>query len=71
MPLISVTLVAAGVAIDVMQRSKRRLFGLAGLAPLAGVVRPSQRPKPSVGAPGRSNGTIRYLAVITCAGNAG
>ena len=37
---------AAGVAIEVTHRSKRRLFGLAGLAPLRDAVRPPDRPEP-------------------------
>jgi hypothetical protein len=44
-------LVAAGVAVEVTHRSKRRLFGLKGMAPLAAVVRPPYRP-----APGRGRG---------------
>jgi hypothetical protein len=42
-------LVSAGIAVDVTHRSKRRLFGLAGLAPLAAVVRPPYRPEPGRG----------------------
>lgn len=42
-------LVAAGVAVEVTHRSKRRLFGLKGLAPLAAVVRPPYRPEPGRG----------------------
>jgi hypothetical protein len=45
-------LCAAGVALEVTHRSKRRLFGLAGLAPLRDVVRPPYRPEPGRG-PGR------------------
>ena len=44
--------VAEGVAVEVTHRSARRLFGLAGLAPLRGVVQPPVRPDPSRG-PGR------------------
>jgi len=42
-------LVAAGIAIDVTHRSKRRLFGLQGLTPLRDVVRPPYRPDPELG----------------------
>jgi hypothetical protein len=42
-------LVAAGVAVEVTQRSKRRLFGLKGMAPLCEVVRPPYRPEPGRG----------------------
>ena len=45
-------LVAAEIAIEVTHRSKRRLFGLKGLAPLREVVRPPYRPDPNRG-PGR------------------
>ena len=38
--------VAADVAVEVTHRSVRRLFGLAGLAPLRDVVRPPYRPDP-------------------------
>ena len=44
--------VAAEVAVEVTHRSARRLFGLAGLAPLRDVVRPPYRPDPDRG-PGR------------------
>jgi hypothetical protein len=44
-------LVAAGVAVEVTRRCKRRLFGLKGMAPLAEAVRPPYRPEP-----GRSRG---------------
>ena len=37
----------AGIAVEVTHRSKRRLFGLAGLAPLRDVVRPPDRPDPN------------------------
>jgi hypothetical protein len=40
---------SAGIAIEVTHRSKRRLFGLAGLAPLRDAVRPPYRPDPSIG----------------------
>jgi hypothetical protein len=39
----------AGIAVEVTHRSKRRLFGLAGLAPLREVVRPPARPDPNRG----------------------
>ena len=38
---------AAGLAIEVTHRAKRRLFGLTGLAPLRDVVRPPYRPGPN------------------------
>jgi len=44
-------LVAAGVVVEVTHRAKRRLFGLAGLAPLAAVVRPPARPERGRGRP--------------------
>jgi hypothetical protein len=40
---------AAGIAVEVTHRSKRRLFGLAGLAPLRDAVRPPARPDPTRG----------------------
>jgi hypothetical protein len=40
---------SAGIAIEVTGRSKRRLFGLAGLAPVREVVRPPYRPEPGRG----------------------
>jgi hypothetical protein len=40
---------ATGIAIEVTHRSKRRLFGLTGLAPLRDVVRPPYRPEPGRG----------------------
>ncbi len=40
---------AAGLVIEVSHRSKRRLFGLTGLAPLRDVVRPPYRPEPGRG----------------------
>jgi hypothetical protein len=43
------SLVTAGVAVEVTRRAKRRLFGLAGLAPIAAVVRPRERPEPGRG----------------------
>jgi hypothetical protein len=42
-------LVAAEIAVEVTHRSKRRLFGLKGLAPLREVVRPPYRPDPTRG----------------------
>jgi hypothetical protein len=42
-------LLAAGIAIEVTHRSKRRLFGLRGLTPLREVVRPPYRPDPELG----------------------
>ena len=45
-------LLAAGTAIEVTHRSKRRLFGLQGLTPLRQVVHPPYRPDPDRG-PGR------------------
>jgi hypothetical protein len=40
---------SARIAIEVTHRSKRRLFGLAGLAPLRDAVRPPYRPDPNIG----------------------
>jgi hypothetical protein len=40
---------AAGIAIEVTHRSRRRLFGLQGLAPLRDGVRPPWRPEPGRG----------------------
>lgn len=45
-------LVATEIAIEMTHRSKRRLFGLQGLAPLRRVVQPPSRPDPGRG-PGR------------------
>ena len=42
-------LVATGVAVEVTHRSKRRLFGLKGMAPLGEAVRPPYRPEPGRG----------------------
>ncbi|MDR3488435.1 MAG: hypothetical protein P4M05_26480 [Bradyrhizobium sp.] len=42
-------LVAAGIAVEVTHRAKRRLFALAGLAPLRDIVRPPYRPDPNRG----------------------
>ncbi len=42
-------LVAGGIVIEVTHRSKRRLFALAGLAPLRDSVRPPYRPDPNRG----------------------
>ena len=46
----------SGIVIEVTHRSKRRLFGLAGMAPLARVVRPPRRPEP-----GRGRGRPRLV----------
>ena len=51
-------LVDAGVAVEVTHRSKRRLFGLKAMAPLAEAVRPPYRPEP-----GRGRGRPPILAV--------
>jgi hypothetical protein len=40
---------AAGIAVEVSRRSKRRLYGLAGLAPLRDEVAPPRRPEPGRG----------------------
>ena len=48
-PLISATSLAAGVAVEVTRRSKRRLFGLKGMAPRGEAVRPPYRPEPRRG----------------------
>jgi len=40
---------AQGIAVEVTHRSKRRLFGLAGLAPLRAEVAPPRRPMPGRG----------------------
>jgi hypothetical protein len=42
---------AAGIAVEVTHRSKRSLFGLAGLTPLHDAVRPRGRPPQTGGAP--------------------
>lgn len=42
-------LVAAGIVLEVTHRAKRRLFALAGLAPLRDIVRPPYRPDPNRG----------------------
>ncbi len=42
-------LVAGGIAVEVTHRAKRRLFALAGLAPLRDIVRPPYRPDPNRG----------------------
>jgi hypothetical protein len=52
----------AEIALEVTHRSKRRLFGLAGLAPLRAVVRPPYRPEPNRG-PGRPRHDIVEEAV--------
>jgi hypothetical protein len=43
------SLVAAGVAVEVTRRCKRRLFGLKGMAPLIAAVRPPNGPEPGRG----------------------
>jgi hypothetical protein len=43
------SLVAAGVAVEVTHRAKRRLFGLAGMAPLRDGVAAPRRPEPGRG----------------------
>ncbi len=40
---------AAGITVEVSHRSKRRLFGLAGLAPLRDATAPPRRPEPGRG----------------------
>ena len=45
-------LIAADITVEVTHRSRRRLFGLKGLAPLREAVRPPYRPEPGRG-PGR------------------
>lgn len=40
---------SAGITVEITHRSKRRLFGLAGLAPLRDVVCPPERPDPTRG----------------------
>ena len=42
-------LVDAGIAVEVTHRSRRRLFGLKAMAPLADAVRPPYRPEPGRG----------------------
>jgi hypothetical protein len=51
-------LVTVGVVVEVTHRSKRRLFGLKGMAPLGAAVRPPYRPEP-----GRGRGRPPILAV--------
>lgn len=51
-------LATAEIAIEVTHRSKRRLFGLTGLAPLRDVVQPPYRPEP-----GRGRGRPPILSV--------
>jgi hypothetical protein len=50
-------LVAAGIAVEVTHRSARRLFGLAGVAPVRAVTTAPRRP-----VPGRGRGRPRTLA---------
>ncbi len=52
----------AGIVVEVTHRSKRRLFGLAGLAPLRDGVAPPRRPEPGRG-PGRPP-AIREAAAL-------
>ena len=47
---------ADGIAVEVTHRSKRRLYGLAGLAPLRAATAPPRRPEP-----GRGRGRPRLL----------
>ena len=49
---------AENIAVEVTHRSKRRLFGLSGLAPLRNGVAPPRRPEP-----GRGRGRPRLLPV--------
>lgn len=49
---------ASGIAIEVTHRSRRRLFGLAGLAPLREEVAPPRRPEP-----GRGRGRPRIIPI--------
>ena len=51
-------LVGAGIAVEVTHRSRRRLFGLKPMAPLAEAVRPPYRPEP-----GRGRGRPLVLAI--------
>jgi hypothetical protein len=57
-------LVAAGVAVEVTRRSKRRLFGLKGMAPLGETVRPPTGPSRAAGGAVRdwTSPTIRPTA---------
>jgi hypothetical protein len=54
----------AGIAIEVTHRSKRRLYGLAGLAPLREAIRQPYRPQP-----GRGRGRPRRDDGEALAGN--
>jgi len=47
---------AAGITVEVTHRARRRLFGLAGLAPLRDQIAPPRRPEP-----GRGRGRPRLL----------
>jgi len=49
---------AAGIVVEVTHRSRRRIFGLAGLAPLRNEVAPPRRPQP-----GRGRGRPPLLSV--------
>ena len=55
---------AAGIAVEVTHRPKRRLFGLAGLTPLRDAVRPPYDPTRHAAAAGRgsTSRTIRPTA---------
>ena len=57
---------AENIAVEVTHRSKRRLYGLAGLAPLRDAVAPPHRPQPGRGRPpddrGRGHGVARAPA---------
>ncbi len=52
-------LVGAGIAVEVTHRSARRLFGLAGLAPVREATAPPRRPMP-----GRGRGRPRHEAPV-------
>ena len=57
---------AAGIAVEVTHRPKRRLFGLAGLTPLRDAVRPpyrpDTRPRPAAARPAGRSGRQRGAA---------
>ena len=52
-------LVTAGIAVEITRRSKRRLFGLEGMAPLGAAVRPPYRPAGGAGLGWTSRSTCR------------
>ena len=54
---------ADGIAIEVTHRSRRRLFGLAGLAPLRDEVLPPRRPEPGRGR-GRPPATLDRCGTV-------